>query len=244
MGKLQPKDNKEKKVKVSQSELDSLQSNVLAVVKQGWKDLKANEASVFDIRLGIAHQLAIIKALKGSEFTKLKKAHAFGATSLTSLNADSTENFEKNYIGISYNFLNACFKLSKWVDAGTGKLKETELIEASLSSNTISNMTGSRHMGKQLGVEAVTKKEALKIKGTPSTRVKEVKNPSALLIEHISLVMNIMNRTEKLQGEVTEEQLLSIKQAISYIHQTVSKHKAVEGLEKFLLQNVTTLNSK
>jgi len=232
--KLDKKPNLEK-------ELVSLTNNTKSIVLNGWKNLKLNEVKVFDIRLSIAWQLSIIKDLpKGKETELIRKSHAFGATSLTSLNEHALKNFEKNYKGVSYNFLNACFKLSKYVDSATGKLDEHKVIDANLSSNTITNMTGSRHMGINLGIEPVTKKEAEKLKGEPKTRTKEKINPSDILLSHIDLVKSILNRQQPLTGTLTEEQRLNVNQAIVYIHQVVSEHKDSSTLEHFLLQDVET----
>tara|TARA_A100000172_G_scaffold43595_1_gene26734 strand:- start:327 stop:1127 length:801 start_codon:yes stop_codon:yes gene_type:complete len=223
-------------------ELDSLINNTRDIVIQGWKDLKANESAVFDTRLTIAWQLKRIKDLpKGKETELIRMSHAFGATSLIKLNPHALKNYEKNFKGVSYNFLNACFKLSKYVDSATGKLDENAIIDANLSSNTITNMTGSRHMGINLGIEPVTKKEAEKIKGEPKTRTKEKINPSDVLLSHIDLVKSILNRTEPLTGSLTKEQSMNVKQAIVYIHQVVSKHKDSTTLEHFLLQDVDVI---
>ena len=90
---------------------------------------------------------------KEKESSTLKKAWQFGAVSADKLNEYARANYEKNFQpkGVSYNYLNACFKLRTYLTTnkqGNVVLDEKKLKEK--SNQTIANITGNRALADRL----------------------------------------------------------------------------------------------
>tara|TARA_R100001015_G_C4631358_1_gene193806 strand:+ start:2637 stop:3365 length:729 start_codon:yes stop_codon:yes gene_type:complete len=94
-----------------------------------------------------------------------KKSWQFGASNPEKLNDKALENWNKNFKKYikSYNFLNACFKLRKWLTDDGLDIDRKRIKQAMLSPQTIANMTGSRTLGDELGK---------KVEGQTTTKVK------------------------------------------------------------------------
>ena len=77
----------------------------------------------------------------------------FSASSVDKLNPDAKDNWNTNFKGKikSYNFLNMCFKLRKWLTSDGKDIDRKRIKQALLSPQTIANMTGSRTLGDELG---------------------------------------------------------------------------------------------
>lgn len=209
--------------------------------------MEKTELSVFQIRQEIALQLAKIKALPNIEINRdIKKRHAFGNTSLISLSDEAYNNYLENYDGVSYNFLNSCFKLATYIDIDTGTIDYHKLttkldsdgkeVPRNLSSNSITNMTGSRSIGLKYGVEA-SKREDIPAKANVKADVKAEKK-EAKLMDDLQLVKEIITRGKKLEGTITEEQAISVKSVLSMIHVKAQHFDKVEAFQEHLMQSL------
>jgi len=236
-----------KEKEASKIELQILEDNTKDVIWNAWSNLENTELSVFQIRQDIALQLAKIKALQNTEINRdIKKRHAFGNTSLVSLSDEAYNNYLANYDGVSYNFLNSCFKLATYIDIDTGTIDYHKLttkvdsdgkeVPRNLSSNSITNMTGSRSMGLKYGVEA-KKREDIPAKQNVKADVKAEKK-EAKLMDDLQLVKDIITRGRKLEGTITQEQALSVKSVLSMIHGKAKHFAKVEAFQEHLMQSL------
>jgi len=228
-------------------ELQTLEDNTKNIIWNSWNNLEKTELSVFQIRQEIALQLAKIKALPNIEINRdIKKRHAFGNTSLISLSDEAYNNYLENYDGVSYNFLNSCFKLATYIDIDTGTIDYHKLttkldsdgkeVPRNLSSNSITNMTGSRSIGLKYGVEA-SKREDIPAKANVKADVKAEKK-EAKLMDDLQLVKEIITRGKKLEGTITEEQAISVKSVLSMIHVKAQHFDKVEAFQEHLMQSL------
>ena len=149
--------------KFSNSEL--VQENVTTIV-QNYQSEKNNIGANVEHRKAVAFMIKNYK----EKFPK-STGFNFGASNADNLNPYAKELYNTRLKDIPYNYLNACHKLSKYVEKGdkpnTFNLTFPTKEKDKLGFQSIANMTGSRTLAEQFGKvkpKAKTKDDAEKLK--------------------------------------------------------------------------------